>query len=169
MTIQWQGKYLEVHLEGTWEYAARTKGLAAAVILAITEAREIVLVEQWRVAVGAATIEMPAGLVGDGEPGEAAAASAGRELEEETGFTAAHLEDLGEFATSPGMTSERFRFFRARGLVRTGPGGGVDDEAITVHLAPLARIGDWLAERRAAGCVIDSRLLVALGAAVIEA
>lgn len=168
MTIEWQGKYLEVHLEGTWEYAARTRAIAAAVILAVTDAREIVLVEQWRVALKAPTIELPAGLVGDDIPGEAMAASAARELEEETGFSAAHLDDLGEYATSPGMTSERFRLFRARGLTRTGPGGGVEGEAITVHLAPLATLGEWLAARRAAGCVIDSRLLVALGPSVME-
>ena len=168
MTIEWQGKYLEVHVEGTWEYAARTREIAAAVILAVTDAREIVLVEQWRVAIGAPTIELPAGLIGDEVSGEDPAVSAARELEEETGFTAAHLDNLGEYATSPGMTSERFSLFRARGLVRTGPGGGVAGEDITVHLAPLASLGGWLAERRAAGCVIDSRLLVALGPTVME-
>ena len=168
MTIEWQGKYLEVHVEGTWEYAARAREIAAAVILAVTDNSEIVLVEQWRVALGAPTIELPAGLVGDDVPGENVTVSAARELEEETGFTAARLDDLGEYATSPGMTSERFRLFRARGLTRTGAGGGVEGEAITVHLAPLAGLGDWLAARRAAGCVIDSRLLVALGPAVME-
>lgn len=168
MTIEWQGKYLEVHVEGTWEYAARTRDIAAAVILAVTDAREIVLVEQRRIAIGAPTIELPAGLIGDDVAGEEPAVSAARELEEETGFTATHLDDLGEYATSPGMTSERFRLFRARGLVRTGPGGGVAGEDITVHLAPLVSLGEWLAERRAAGCVIDSRLLVALGPTVME-
>ena len=162
MTLEWRGKYLEVHREGTWEYAARTRAIGAAVILAVTEAREIVLVEQWRVPLGAATIELPAGLVGDDTDGEAAAASAARELAEETGFTAAHLDDLGEYATSPGMSSERFQLFCARGLTRTGPGGGVAGEAITVHVISLDGLGRWLDGRRAAGLVIDCRLLVAL-------
>lgn len=162
MAVEWRGKYLEVHRDGTWEFAARTRGLGAAVILAVTETNEIVLVEQWRVPLGAPTIELPAGLVGDGEAGEEAAVSAARELEEESGFTAEALEDIGEFATSPGLTSERFRLFRATGLLRVGRGGGVDGEDIIVHVVPLSGLGDWLAARRALGCVIDSRLLVAM-------
>jgi ADP-ribose pyrophosphatase len=163
MAIMWQGKYLEVHLEGTWEYAARRRAIGAAVILAVTDANEIVLVEQWRVAMKAPTIELPAGLIGDEQDGEAAAASAARELEEETGFTAATFEDLGEYATSAGMSSERFSLFAARGLVRTGPGGGVAEENIVTHVVPIAALHSFLAERRAAGCVIDCRLIVALG------
>lgn len=162
MTIEWRGKYLEVHLEGTWEYAARTRGIGAAVILALTDAREIVLVEQFRVPLGRRTIELPAGLVGDDTAGEAAAVSAARELHEETGFVAAHLDDLGEYATSPGMTSETFRLFGARGLTRDGEGGGVDGEDIVVHVVPLDGLGAWLDTQRAAGRVVDSRLLVAL-------
>jgi len=162
MTLEWRGKYLEVHREGTWEYAARTRDIGAAVILAVTETREIVLVEQWRVPLGAPTIELPAGLVGDDSHGETAAASAARELAEETGFTAAALDDLGEYATSPGMSSERFRLFRARGLTRTGPGGGVAGEAITVHVVPLGGLSGWLDGQRASGRVIDCRLLIAL-------
>jgi len=42
VTVEWRGKYLEVHRDGTWEYAARVSGIGAAVILALTEAREIV-------------------------------------------------------------------------------------------------------------------------------
>ncbi len=162
MTVAWQGKYLEVRREGTWEYAARARDIGAAVILAVTEAREIVLVEQWRVPLGGPCVELPAGLVGDGTDGETAAASAARELTEETGFVAATLDDLGEYATSPGMTSERFRLFRARGLTRRHGGGGVDGEAIAVHVVAIDGLARWLDGRRAAGCAIDSRLLLAL-------
>ncbi len=162
MTIEWQGKYLEVHREGRWEYVARARDLDAAVILAVTDAREIVLVEQYRIPVGAPTIELPAGLIGDGDVAEDAATSAARELEEETGFTASAFDDLGEYATSAGMSAERFRLFRARGLVRTGPGGGVDGEDIAVHVVALAGLAAWLGAARARGCVIDCRLLLAL-------
>lgn len=162
MTVEWRGKYLEVHRRGTWEYAARTRGIGAAVILAVTDARDIVLVEQFRVPLGRRTIELPAGLVGDGSEDEAAAVSAARELHEETGFVAARFDDLGEFATSPGMTSETFRLFRAHGLVRDAAGGGVDGEDIVVHVVPLARLAAWLDTQRARDCVVDSRLLGAL-------
>lgn len=161
-SLQWRGKFLEVHRDGTWEYAARTRSIGAAVILALTDAREIILVEQFRVPFGRPCIELPAGLVGDETAGEDAATSAARELHEETGFTAAHWDDLGEFATSPGMSNESFRLFRARHLSRTGAGGGTPEEAITVHIVKIAGLGDWLAKQRARGCVIDCRLVVAL-------
>ncbi len=165
MTIEWQGTFLEVHREGNWEYAARTRSIGAAVILAMTDAREIVLVEQLRVPLGRHCLELPAGLVGDLEEGETATVSAARELEEETGFTAAHWEDLGEFATSPGMSSETFHLFRATGLTRTGPGGGTDGEDIAVHLVAVDLLSQFVGAKRAAGVAIDCRIVVALGLA----
>ena len=163
MKLQWQGKYLEVRKEGTWEYAARVGNMGAAVILAITDAREIVLVEQLRVALGRRTIELPAGLVGDTGAEDTGIAAAARELHEETGFVADSWEAIGAFATSPGMSSEMFELFRAYGLVRHGAGGGVDGEDITVHVVPLSAVADFISERRGAGLVIDCRLIVALG------
>jgi ADP-ribose pyrophosphatase len=167
MTLQWQGRYLEVHAVphgdgGRWEYAARVAQTGAAVILALTD-DAIVLVEQFRAPLGRRTIELPAGLVGDGGDGEPALTAAARELEEETGWHADAWEDLGDFATSPGMSSEMFTLFRARQLRRTGPGGGVAGEEIVPHLVPLAALSGFLAEKRAQGLVIDCRLGMALG------
>lgn len=163
MTLLWQGKYLEIRKSGTWEYAARIGAMAAAVIVAITDAGEIVLVEQFRHAHGARTIELPAGLIGDTDAGDTPAAAAARELHEETGFVAANWEDFGAFATSPGMSSEVFQLFRATGLTRAGPGGGVDGEDIVVHVVPLAEVTAFIAAQRRAGHVIDCRLIIALG------
>ena len=137
----WRGKYLEVRREGSWEYAARVGNLGATVMLAMTEAREVVLVEQHRIPLGCRTIELPAGLVGDHAPGESFVQTAARELVEETGFSAACWEDCGLFATSPGMTSETFRLFKATGLSRVSAGGGVGDEDIVVHVVALAGLG----------------------------
>ena len=163
MTLQWQGKYLEVRKLGTWEYAARVGNIGAAVILAITDAREILLVEQYRVAHGTRTIELPAGLIGDTEAGDTAEAAAARELHEETGFAAAEWEGFGCFATSPGMSSEVFTLFKASGLTRTGAGGGVDNEEIIVHIVALDAVSAFIAAQRSAGLIIDCRLIVALG------
>lgn len=163
MTVEWRGKYLEVRRVGTWEFAARVGRMGAAVILAVTEAREIVLVEQFRMPHAAMSIELPAGLIGDTGDGDTVLAAAARELEEETGFRAAALEDLGEFATSPGMSSEMFNLVRATGLTRVGPGGGVDGEEIRVHVVPLAGLAAFLADKRAQRCIIDCRLLIAMG------
>jgi ADP-ribose pyrophosphatase len=163
VTVEWRGNYLEVRREGTWEYAGRVAKMGAAVILAVTETREIVLVEQYRVPHGAMSIELPAGLIGDTGPDDTVLAAAARELAEETGFAAAGFEDLGVFATSPGMSSEMFNLVRATGLTRIGPGGGVEGEDIAVHVVPLDALTGFLAARRAAGCVIDCRLIVAMG------
>ncbi len=164
----WQGQFLEVHVvpygsAGRWEYVRRARGVQAAVILALTDAREIVLVEQFRAPLGRACIELPAGLVGDSLPGEEPFDSAKRELHEETGFEASHWEAFGEFASSPGMVGETFHFYRATGLARTGPGGGVDGEGITPHVVPLDGLAAFLAAARARGCMIDTRLLIGLG------
>lgn len=163
MTLQWQGRYLEVHLDGTWEYVSRVARIGAAVILAVTETREIVLVEQPRRALGTRTIELPAGLIGDTSDTDTAADAARRELEEETGFTAEAFENLGDFATSPGMSSEMFTMFRAHRPRRIGPGGGVSGEDITPHIVPLSGLPAFLADQRAKGLIIDCRLLLALG------
>ena len=163
MTLQWQGKYLEIYKTGTWEYAGRIGGMSAAVIVALTDAGEIVLVEQFRPAHGARSIELPAGLIGDTDAGDTPAAAAARELHEETGFVAAHWQDFGTFATSPGMSSENFQLFRATGLTRAGLGGGVDGEDIIVHIVPLAEMPDFLTRQRRAGHSIDCRLIIALG------
>jgi len=163
VTVAWAGRFLEVRCEGRWEYAARARNIGAAVILALTDAHEIVLVEQYRIPLGAHTIELPAGLIGDGGAPEPAATAAARELQEETGFAASGWEDCGVFATSPGMSNETFTLFRATGLTRTGPGGGVDNEDIAVHVVALATLPAWLAAQRSAGRVIDCRLVAALG------
>ena len=158
---RWQGRFLTVKQEGTWEYAERRGNIGAAVIVAV-DAGDAILVEQYRVPVGRRCIELPAGLVGDDSAGEDIADAARRELEEETGYRAETVEELGEFLSSPGMTSERFTIVRATGLTRTGEGGGVEGEDIVVHRVPLADLAGFVREKRAAGLGIDAKLLLLL-------
>lgn len=162
----WSGKYIEVIVDGRWEYVLRTRSIGAAVILAIDDGH-VILVEQYRVPLGANCLELPAGLVGDDEAGEAIEVAALRELEEETGYTAERMEMAGKFASSPGMVGETFTLVRARGVRRIADGGGVGDENITMHRVPLAAITDFVAARRAAGVMIDVKLLTLLGGSII--
>jgi len=165
--VEWAGKFVEVRRRGTWEYAARPGGIRAAVILAL-DAGEVILVEQYRVPLGKVCLELPAGLIGDETEGEDDMESARRELEEETGFQAAHWENLGEFYSSPGMLTESFTLVKATGLTRVGEGGGTADEDIVVHRVPLKRVAETVAAHRARGHAIDTKLLLLLGASFLE-
>lgn len=159
----WQGKFITAKVKGKWEYVSRSRGIKAAVILAVDAETHVILVEQFRVPLGRACIELPAGLIGDHGENEDATAAANRELEEETGYRAGRMEVLGEYYSSPGMVSESFTLLRAHDLTQVGPGGGLDGEDITVHRVPLAGIAPFLDAQRARGLGIDVRLLMLLG------
>ena len=161
-TVMWQGRFITAKTRGKWEYVSRARGIKAAVILAM-EDDHVLLVEQYRVPLGARCIELPAGLIGDYEEGEDTLVSAARELEEETGYRADYLEIIGAFFSSPGMVSESFSLVRARGLTKVSEGGGVDGENIIVHRVALADLPGFVQEKRAGGCVMDVKLLMLPG------
>lgn len=167
---RWEGQFITVKQQGTWEYVSRSRGIHAAVILAIDDSadgRHVILVEQYRVPLKVQCLELPAGLVGDDSAGEAAQVAAERELEEETGYRASHWRVIGEFYSSPGMVSESFTLLMATGLVKIGDGGGVDSEDIVVHRVPLAGIADFVAAKRAEGCGIDVRVAMLLAGGLL--
>lgn len=167
---RWEGRFITVKQQGTWEYVSRSRGIHAAVILAIDDAadgRHVILVEQYRVPLKVNCLELPAGLVGDDSAGEAAEVAAERELEEETGYRAAHWRVVGEFYSSPGMVSESFTLLIATGLTRVGDGGGVDSEDIVVHRVPIDGIADFVAAKRAEGCGIDVRVAMLLAGGLL--
>lgn len=159
--IVWQGKYITAKRCGPWEYVGRARNIGAAVILAV-EDDHVLLVEQWRVPLQAFCLELPAGLVGDETEGEELTTSAARELEEETGYRADHIEVIGTFASSPGMVSETFTLVRAHGLTKVSEGGGVDGENIVAHRVALPDVRDFIARKRASGMTIDVKLLALL-------
>lgn len=164
--IVWQGRFITTKRRGTWEYVSRARGIGAAVILAVHDGA-VVLVEQFRVPLGRSCIELPAGLIGDETSGEAPEVAAARELEEETGFRAGRIENLGQFYSSPGMVSECFHLMRAHDLERVHEGGGVEGEGITVHVVPLADLERFLADKREQGYGMDVKLLLLLGARML--
>ena len=166
--IVWQGKYVVAKTRGRWEYVSRARGIRAAVMIAIEDGH-VLLVEQYRVPLGRVCLELPAGLIGDddGAEDEPAEVAAIRELEEETGYTAAHMDDLGEYHSSPGMVSESFTLMRARGLRKVGDGGGTESEDITVHRVPLSALPEFVAQRRALGHAVDVRIAMLLASGFI--
>lgn len=161
----WEGRFITAKREGTWEYVSRSRGIQAGVILAIEEAPDgphILLVEQYRVPLKARCLELPAGLIGDDHEDEAPADAAARELEEETGYHAAQMEDLGRFYSSPGMVSESFTLFKATGLTKTSEGGGTEGEDIIVHRVPLGEVANYIQAKRREGMALDVKLLLLL-------
>lgn len=164
--IMWQGRFITAKREGKWEYVGRSRNIRAAVILAIDDGH-VLLVEQYRVPLKRACIELPAGLIGDETEGEAVEIAAARELEEETGYRAARIDEIGEFSSSPGMVSETFTLVRATGLDRVHDGGGVEGEDIIVHRVPLDGVTEFVAAQRALGKMVDVKLLLLLGGGIV--
>ncbi len=109
----------------------------AAVILPILEQTsgvsttgvQIVFIRNYRFAPRVVLWELPAGTM---EHGEDPMLTAARELEEETGYSAATLVPLGRFYTTPGMTDEMMHAYAAVGLRQVGQRLEAD-ESITVH------------------------------------
>jgi len=163
MTL-YSGKFLTLIREGQWEYATRVNATGAAIIVAVTDEQKLLLVEQYRIPVHTRTIELPAGIIGDesGCADETHAEAARRELLEETGYAAAHMEPLTTGPSSAGLASERVTLFRASGLRRAGKGGGVAQEDIIVHEVPLVEATAWLESKARTGILIDPKIYAGL-------
>ena len=162
-TIHYSGRYLGLKERDHWEYAFRTNASGVVVLVPVTDAGELVLVEQYRIPVRSRVMELPAGLVGDNDDSEEDFKTAAhRELIEETGYRATLLEELLTSPSTPGMADEIITIFFASGLVRVGPGGGDGNEDITVHHVPLENAAEWLEARMAEGIMLDPKIYAGL-------
>jgi ADP-ribose pyrophosphatase len=104
-----------------------------ACILAVDDARNVYLVRQYRIAFASELLEVPAGKL---EPGETPEACARRELAEETGLRANHIERLASMYPTPGYCSEVLHIFLATGLVE-GEAAPDDGEHLICQAYPL--------------------------------
>ena len=130
-------------------------------IVAITALDEIVLVEEYRPPIGAPVVSLPAGLVGDEGP-EDAATAARRELLEETGHAAPHMTFLARGPGSAGQSSEMVTFFVARPAARVADQATHDAGKIRVHVVPVADLPAWASRRETEGAVIDPKIWAGL-------
>ncbi len=85
----------------------------AAAMVPLLDDGKVVLIKQYRHAVGEFLWEIPAGTL---EPGEKVVECARRELVEETGYEASTLDELAQILPAPGYTDERIHIFLATGL-----------------------------------------------------
>lgn len=97
----------------------------AVAVIAITEDKKIILVEQYRKALERSIIEIPAGKI---EPNEAPEITALRELEEETGYTTNKLQYIQSFATSPGFADEIIHLYLAENIVKVDEKADLDED-----------------------------------------
>ncbi len=85
-------------------------------IVALDDRRNVLMVRQYRYAIGSEMLELPAGTREPDEPPDVCAV---RELEEETGYRAAHVTPLYRFYPAPGYTGELLHIYVATGLIVT--------------------------------------------------
>jgi ADP-ribose pyrophosphatase len=162
-------RFLELRRTQEWVFAHRPNARAVVCILAITPEDRIVLVEQFRKPIGKRLLELPAGLVGDGDDAqEALELAANRELIEESGWSASQLDHLWTGPSSAGLTDETITCFKASKLTKVGTGGGVDGEDIQVHEIPLNGLSSWLGWREEEGVGVDPKIYAALWKAGIR-
>ncbi|HEY3203700.1 MAG TPA: NUDIX hydrolase [Thermoanaerobaculia bacterium] len=156
-----EGRHLIFLCRGGWEYVEHRTAPEAAMVVALTPAREVVLVEEFRPAVNSPVISLPSGLIGDEGP-EPAIDAARRELREETGYEAPSLDTLARGPGSPGQSSEMVTFFLARDAQRMGEQAPDDRGRIRVHLVPIPEILAWARRWEAEGAVVDPKIFAGL-------
>lgn len=115
---------------------------------------QVLMIRQYRYAAGGYIYEIPAGrLDGDESPMECAA----RELKEETGCTADHIEPLTTMLTTPGFTDEVIHLFMATGITHGEPNREADEFVDLV----VMRLSEAL-EKISTGEIVDGKTALAL-------
>ena len=155
-----EGKFIQVrrdviefngHPTQTWDLIVHPGAVA---VIPIDDQGRLVLVEQWRRAIGKITIEIPAGLL---EKGEAPEFCAQRELREETGYRAKELASFGGCYCAPGLSDEYVHLFIAQGLQKD-PLIADDTEAIDVRTVSPEEALKMIEE----GIIYDAKTVVGI-------
>ena len=126
----------------------------SVVILPIDNENNMLFVRQYRHAAKADLLELPAGTRAEQEPFEQCAA---REIREETGMEAGHLQKVGEFYLAPGYSTEFMAVFLATDL-KDNPLNADEDEFLQLEKIPVKKAVE-MAEH---GEVPDAKSLAAL-------
>ena len=131
----------------------------SVVIVPIDDQGRVILIRQYRHAVGRWLWELPAGSTGPGEHEQVAAA---RECQEEIGLVPTRLERLGALFPTPGYCDEEMVFFRATGLREPGPGDPVAHADADEDIEPGAFTFDAAQALVAKGEIADLKTVAGL-------
>ena len=123
-------------------------------IVPVKENGKIVLIRQFRAPIGRWIIEVPAGRVEEGEDWRSAAT---RELEEETGYNAAHVKKLASTYVSPGYSDEIVHITLAEELVYVG-GHPESSEVIEIIEISYEKVLEYIYK----GIINDAKTIIAL-------
>lgn len=133
---------------------------AVSVVPVVDDGEAVLLVRQYRAAVDAELLEIPAGKRDVEE--EAPEVTAARELEEEVGMRAGRLEKLAEFFNSPGFSDEHSIVYMGLDLEPSPQSlQGVEEQHMTVEQVPLSEVEDLVAR----GEIVDAKTVIGLSLA----
>lgn len=132
----------------------------AVVVVPVTADGKVIMVRQFRTAIGTDLLEVPAGK--RDVAGEATEVTAARELAEEVGRKAGRLELLARFYNSPGFTDELTHLYLARDLVEVPVDRqGFEEQQMTVEEVPLDRFPALIAS----GELVDAKSIIGVALA----
>lgn len=123
----------------------------ATAVIAFIDEENIILVEQFRLALNKNLLEIPAGKL---DKGEEPIKCAKRELQEETGYIANNLEYLGAIATAPGFCDEIIYLYKASNLT-IGNKNEDDDEFTNVKIININKVKEMIKN----GEIIDGKTI----------
>jgi 8-oxo-dGTP pyrophosphatase MutT (NUDIX family) len=123
-------------------------------IIALTPRKEVVLVEQYRYGTEEILLEIPGGVIDEGEPPETAAK---RELLEETGYSAGKWVFLGKSLPNPAMQNNTVYHYLALDCEKTAETDFDEHESLVTRIEPLAEIGGLIHD----GSIAPSQVVAA--------
>lgn len=129
----------------------------AAAVIAINEQKQMLLVKQWREAIKALTLEIPAGLIDETDASPLDAIK--RELNEEGGYRADYWEKVTEFYSSVGFTDEKLYIYYCDTMTKLENKRSLDkDEFLTAEWYSLDQLKKLLSE----GKIVDAKTIYAI-------
>ena len=158
--IAYQGEVFRVRHDTITESSSPSKHWdivchsGAVAIIPMLDRDHVILIEQWRRAIDAVSLEIPAGALEKGEP---PLECAQRELQEETGYKALELIHFGGCHSAPGFSNEYVHFFIGRQLIEA-PLQADDTDLIDVRIVPFVEAIAMIQ----AGHITDAKTVSAL-------